>query len=224
MSLSFGIVKLLKFISVCFIILFFGFITLMFQPWVYLPHSRIEIGLPIEPSDDATTYLIPMGEKIEHNASNGTPDGHPGIDFGGWNREVRIVSVSDGWVIGISKDKAGATTVSVWMGFYRATYQELNRVDPNLRIGSEVKKGQVIGYTGYRRDNLDERPPEFPSGQLHWDFASSSFLIDRLCPLNYFDKDARLRIEAIWDRVPANDQFKSQYPEICNGVFKGKED
>ena len=91
-------------------------------------------------------------------------------------------------------------------------------------FNDKVKKGQLIGYTGYTRADLNQKPPEFPSGQLHFDFASSSMLIDRLCPQTYFDSDARKRIEAIWARVPSSDQFKRQYPEICNGIFKGKED
>lgn len=209
---------------------FFLFLIMMLQPWAYLPHERIQIGLPIEPADDTITQIIPMGEKIEHNASNGTPDGHPGIDFGGWNKEVRIISVADGFISKIGKDKSGTKTVEVQSGFYRNTYQELNDVAIGLHLFSKVKKGQLIGHVGHYWTETDRenwpggKPPEFPSGQMHWDFASSSQLIDRLCPLNYFDPDARARIEAIWARVPSNDIFKSQYPEICNGFFKGKEE
>lgn len=203
------------------IILLFGLFII--QPWDFLPHKHIEIGLPIKPEDDATTSLIPMGEKIAHNASNGTPDGHPGLDFGGWNNETDIISVADGLITRIIKIKTGTITVEIQSGYYRAVYQELNSIEPDLHLFSKVKKGQLIGRTDYYRAINNEKK-EFPSSQLHWDFGSSSLLIDRLCPLNYFDADARRRIEAIWAKVPSNDQFKSQYPEICNGVFKDKED
>lgn len=200
------------------------FLVFMLQPWVFLPHRHIEITLPVEPADDAVTSLIPMGEKIEHNESNGNPNGHPGIDLGGWNKETRIVSVADGRVTRISKAKTGTTTVEVQSGFYRNVYQELNKVAPGLRWFSKVKKGQLIGYAGYWRAESPDRPPEFPSGQIHWDFASSSILIDRLCPYDYFDTDAKKRVDAIWAHADANNIFKPQYPKICNGWFEGRVD
>lgn len=217
--------KALKWLGVMVGVILVLVLLFMLQPWCFLPHRHISIGLPIRPADDASTYLIPMGEKIAHNASNGTPNGHPGLDFGGWNRSVDIVSVSDGWVASIHKINKGTTTVTVYSGFYKITYQELNDAASSLHFLSRVKKGDLIGRTGYYRPNLDEKPKtDFPSPQLHWDFASASMAIDRLCPTNYFDADARERIETIWAKVPVNDQFKSRYPEICNGIYKDKEE
>lgn len=205
-------------------ILIFLFLVMMAQPWVFLPHKHIEISLPFAPEDDAYTSLIPLGEKIEHNASNGTPDGHPGIDFG-WNKETRILAVADGRIMGITKDKNNKYRIEINMGLYRTTYQEMNSVEPNLHFLSKVKKGQLLGYSGhYRKEENKIKSESDPSGQIHWDFASSSMIIDRLCPVNYFDPDSKRRIEVIWARVPANDQFKLQYPQICNGIFQGKED
>lgn len=57
-------------------------ILYLFQPWVLLPHKHIQMSLPFDITEDSNISLIPMGEKIEHNESNGTPDGHPGLDFG----------------------------------------------------------------------------------------------------------------------------------------------
>lgn len=198
-------------------------ILLFIQPWALLPHKHIEIGLPFKPSVDAITSLIPMGEKIEHNESNGTPDGHPGIDFG-WDEEVEIIAVADGRITRITHNSEGQIIVEQQMGFYRTAYQELNKLAPGIKWLSKVRKGQLIGYTGAARIGEGRPNPGDPSRQLHWDFSSASTLVDRLCPVTYFDAESRQRIERIWANVPDNNQFKVQYPEICNGVFKDKVD
>jgi len=197
-----------------------------FQPWVFLPHQKIQISLPFALEDDINTSLIPMGETIEHNASNGTPDGHPGIDFG-WDQETNVIAVADGRIMRVYKNQDNQFAVEERLGlFYKTIYQELNKLDPAIKPFAKVKKGQVIGQTGFNRSVYgSERPPKGgPSAQLHWDFASSSMIIDRLCPVTYFDAESRARIEKIWARVPANNQFKIKFPKICNGLFDGKEE
>lgn len=216
--------KILKWIGVIFGALVLIFALYMFQPWVLLPHKHIEISLPFAPEDDASTGLIPYGEKIEHNASNGTPDGHPGIDFG-WDRETKILSSSEGRVTNINKDSGGKYNIEIRSGAYKIVYKEMNKIEPDIQRFVSVKKGQLLGYSGYHRTNFDGKPKESdPSGQIHWEFSGASMFIDRLCPVNYFDADSRKRIDAIWAAVPANNQFKAAYPEICNGIFKDKED
>lgn len=44
----------------------------------------------------------------------------------------------------------------------------------------------------------------------------------RLCPHNHFDAESKKRIEAIWDRMKSQGKFKQEYPDICNGNYKGK--
>lgn len=219
-----GLGRLSKLVGSIITAVFVVAIIIVVRPWVFLPHSRIEISLPFAPEVDAYTSLIPIGEKIEHNASNGTPDGHPGIDFG-WSQETKVLAVAEGKVTSVTKNNDGQYIVNQSLGwFYRTTYQELNSLEATIKKGKRLNKGEVIGVTG-REWFMPEPPPRpGPSGQLHWDFASSSYFVDRLCPLIYFDSESRARIEAIWGRVPANNQFKLEYPEICNGVFKDKVD
>lgn len=215
--------KILKWIAIVLGVLLLAFGLLMFQPWVFLPHQHIVIALPFAPADDIYTNLIPMGEKIEHNAQNGVPDGHPGIDFQ-WNKSTAILAVADGTIVNITKNKNNKYTIEQNLGLYRSVYQEMNLVEPDLHRFSKVKRGQILGYSGTLRTGTSRPKESDPSGQVHWDFGSASMLIDRLCPLNYFDADSKARILKIWANVPANDKFKSQYPDICNGVFKNKED
>jgi len=200
-------------------------VLLITQPWVFLPHEHIEIGLPFPASADSYTDLIPMGEIEQwHNASTGLPNGHPGIDFG-WEKETDILAVADGRIISIRKNHENQFIVEQSLGlFYRTVYQELNKLEPNIRFLSKIKKGQVIGQTGRAHVEGMELQSGAPSRQMHWDFASSSYSINRLCPLGYYDTDSRKRIEAIWTRVKAQGNFKEQYPDICNGYFKDRED
>lgn len=193
-----------------------------FEPWVYLPHKKIQMSLPFTPEVDATTGLIPLGEKIEHNESNGNPNGHAGLDFG-FKQETDILAVTDGLITNISKDKEGITIEQrTW--FYRMEYKELNSVAPGIHLFSLVKKGQPIGNVGTSEDISKKFEKGAKSRQMHWDFASSSMTIDRLCPVNYFDEESKKRIEKIWANVPAGDIFRKDYPKICNGYFDGRED
>ncbi|MFA7253113.1 MAG: M23 family metallopeptidase [Patescibacteria group bacterium] len=216
--------KWLKWVLISVGILILAGAIFLLQPWVFLPHKHIEISLPFSPEVDSYTDFIPMGEMLYHDASNGNPNGHPGIDFG-WEKETDILAVADGRIINIRKNQDGQYIVEQSLGlYYRTAYQELNKIEPEIRFLAKVKKGQVIGQTGRPHVEGMELQSGGPSRQMHWDFASSSMLIDRLCPIGYFDADSRARIEAIWARVPADDKFKKLYPDICSGYFKDRED
>lgn len=185
-------------------------VLLVTQPWVYLPHKKVEISLPFAPEYDTKTNLIPMGEIEQwHNASTGLPDGHPGIDFQ-WQERTPILAVGDGYIIRASHSSSGYYVEQNLGLYYRAAYQEVHELDPEIKLFSRVRKGQTIGYT-----------KEY--FQIHWDFASLSPLVNRLCPLGYYDADSRRRIEAIWANVKAKGNSKPEYPDICNGAYKNKE-
>lgn len=217
--------KYFKWVLAGIVVIIFLGILVVTQPWVFLPHKHIEISLPFAPEDDAYTHIIPMGE-IEkwHNASTGLPHGHPGIDFQ-WNKETKILAVADGWIINIRKNDEDKYIIEQTLGFfYRTIYQELNTIEPNLHFGTKIKRGQLIGYSGFKQINFDGPPkPSDPSMQIHWDFASWSYLIDRICPFGYFDADSKKRIETIWARNKADGQYKTEYPNICNGYYKDRE-
>ena len=195
----------------------------LFQPWAYLPHDHIEISLPFPPESDSTVRLIPMGEKIEHTAENGNPNGHPGIDFG-FMGVTPIIASADGWIFMAGKTEAGSIDVTTYSGFYKIEYKELNTIEPGIKRFAKIKKGQLLGYTGRKEILMGAPTKEDGSGQIHWELASASLLIDRLCPMGYFDAESKRRIEAIWASVPADSEFKKDYPDICSGVFKDKED
>lgn len=203
-------------------ILIFLIAAYFFQPWVFLPHKHLQMSLPFSTEADATTSLIPMGEKIEHNESNGNPDGHPGLDFG-FAKETNILAVTNGIITGVSKTE-GKYNIEQRTLYYRIRYTELNSVDPSIHIFSLVKKGRVLGSVGTHEDISEKFKPGAKSRQMHWDFGSSSMAIDRLCSVDYFDAESKMRIMNIWDRVPNDSVMKEQYPEICNGIFKEKKE
>lgn len=191
-------------------VIFALIVLLITQPWIYLPHKKVEISLPFAPEYDSKTNIIPMGEIEQwHNASTGLPDGHPGIDFQ-WQESTPILAVGDGYIIRASKGSEGYYVEQNLGLYYRAAYQEVDKLDPSIKLFSKVKKGQIIGYT-----------KEY--FQIHWDFASLSPLVNRLCPLGYYDADSKDRIDKIWANVKAKGNSKPEYPDICNGAYKNKE-
>jgi hypothetical protein len=56
---------------------------------------------------------------------------------------------------------------------------------------------------------------------IHWEFGSTSPIIDRFCPLTYYTPDSLTRIEAIWAHTDTP-EMKARYPKICNGNYDGK--
>lgn len=202
-------------------ILVIGFVTVVIiHPEVYLPHQRITISVPFD-KDDPPITLIPMGETINHPKPQ-VPNGHPGIDFSWGNHNAMILSSSDGEVtsIRLGSSNPGKWDIEVQSGVYILRYKELKDYNHNLHPGSKVKKGDLIGTTG------KEGEISMDAGGIHWEFASSSFILDRLCPMNYFDPESRRIMEEIWAKTPedANSNMKKQFPYICSGDYYGKEE
>lgn len=190
-----------------------------FTPNPIIPHNKVVITLPYSKENEATN-LIPMGETIAHNFYGG----HPGIDFQ-WDHSVPLIAVADGKITNVSKDTdMGETVLNVTLdvGGYLVQYKELDKVAEGIVKGASVKKGQIIGYphghyfsdggghTGY---------------QVHWEFGYDMFSLgfERLCPLTYFDPDALVRINKLWDSVSSNDQFKQKFPNICNNIYLNRD-
>src|SRR2546428_1870458 len=199
--------------------LFLGWVIV--QPAAFLPHERIIISLPFSAENDNSTGMIPMGETLFHPKPK-DPNGHPGIDFQ-WNHSADIIASADGTVANINHGSTEGIDVIVSNGVYELRYKEMNETSlgSNIKIGAQIKKGDFIG-----------NPYEslFPDGshqyQIHWELASISLVLDRWCPLTYFDPDSRARIEKIWNNVsPDADQgVKRQFPYICSGDYFNKQE
>lgn len=189
----------------------------------YLPHEKIVISVPYD-FKDPPQGLIPMGETLYHPKPE-VPNGHPGIDFG-WNsgENHRVLSSSDGKVKSIRQGASdpGKWDVEVKSGAYLLRYKEMEGYNTDLKKGSTVAKGDLIGYVG----RYCEETGNFPHCwfNLHWELASVSLLLDRWCPLSYFDPKSKSSIETLWLQVPTTDKVKSRFPEICSGDYKGKEE
>lgn len=214
--------KLLLIILSIIIIPILLILLIMNNPLVLLPHEHISITLPFKPEVDSKTNMIPMGEKIEHNEENGNSYGHAGIDFQ-WEELVEIIASHDGIITEIQNTNEGVN-VTITSGYYKTVYKELEHTAEGIKLFSKVKQGDLIGYPNITVFHDEKTGINYKHGQLHWEFSSSSMLLDRLCPVNYFDADAKTRIDQIWKNVPEIDQFKSAYPEICNGYFADRED
>lgn len=200
-----------------------GYSWLKYEKHLFPTPKKITISLPFSKENEAQN-LIPMGETINHPKPQ-VPKGHPGIDFA-WNENVPIISVADGVVSDIRQQDHG-WLVAVVSGGYVSRYKELDSYNSELKVGQHVPKGGLIGYPNH---------PTSPDGGnshygIHWEFAYNSsfeFLpwVDRLCPMSYFDDDAKKRIETIWDQVPpdSNQNMKKIFLHICSGDYFGKDD
>ncbi len=192
--------------------------------------TRIILTLPFA-EKDLPDYkpdtMIPLGETVSH----GDGEAHTGIDFH-WTKTVPIIAVSDGEVTFIARGEsrpiaAGAKKdtwdVGVKTGRYLNTYTELDEVNPNLKVGERVQRGDFIGYPWHQYDV----EPGFVLDRykIHWNFGydeGGQYPEPRLCPMSYFEADPKQIIKQIW-----NDnqwEYKNQFPEICSGEYKGKEE
>jgi murein DD-endopeptidase MepM/ murein hydrolase activator NlpD len=176
---------------------------------------------------------MPMGEKIEHP---NTPSGHPGIDFGLSNitDNIPYIASMDGTISKVTiydspdrdvKDKKMLSVkmadVVIQNGPYQTVYASLDgsTLPENIREGNKIKQGDVVGY-----GNFNEITSMGTRGEMiHWEFGSTSPIIDRFCPLSYFTTESRNRIEEIWSRTNLI-EMKAKYPLICNGDYEGKEE
>lgn len=85
-----------------------------------------------------------------------------------------------------------------------------------VKVGMKVNQGDVIG-SGGKYEQQDGLGVYYST---HWEFDYDSFIIDRLCPLTYFDKESFGRIEAIWVKVGST--YEGRFPEICSGFYQGR--
>lgn len=161
-----------------------------------------------------------MGEKVNHPDA---PHGHPGLDLG-WHHPAPLRAAASGKVTKIKEHPSGGYgetekiyDVEVVSGIYAVRYTEISPAS-NLKVGMQVKQGDIIGRGGKY---------EQPGGlgtyySTHWEFDYATFWYDRLCPMSYFTKESRERINSIWAKV--GQTFNGRYPEICSGDYKGKEE
>ncbi len=205
----------------------------------YLPHERAVIILPFDAKYDPQCSLIPMGETIYH-PDPPCPGGHPGIDFGirNSNMSAPFIASMSGTISKITfsdNDDAnqgeGYTSLSprvvdvvITNGPYQTVYVSLNAatLPANITVGARIKQGDVVGLGNFKRELLNGTIGEM----IHWEFGSTSKIVDRLSPLTYFTEESRIRIEKIWEKAdtPEKIDMKTQFPKICNGIYDGKEE
>jgi murein DD-endopeptidase MepM/ murein hydrolase activator NlpD len=199
--------------------LVFLFAFMLFQPMAFLPHQKIVISLPFSQQYDSSTGMIPMGETMFHPKPQ-VPHGHPGIDFQ-WSHQVPIIASSDGIITNINHGSSNGIDVTIRNGVYELRYKELdeNSLGSNIKLLHIVNKGDFIGYPG--ASIVGGNVAHY---QLHWEFASISVLLDRFCPVTYFDSDSNKRINNIWSNVSldANQGVKRNFPDICSGDYENK--
>lgn len=210
------------------------FLYFIFPPSFYFPHERPILILPIESKYDSRANIMPMGEKIAHPDA---PLGHPGIDFGfGGIKESEFIPYiaamdgvitkvkiypndekKEGEIQAISKNMAD---VIIKKGPYQTAYTSLDgdTLPKSIKVGVKIKQGDFVGYGNFMYKGTE---PGTKSEMIHWEFGSTSPLIDRFCPLEYFTDESRERIEKIWAQTQ-DTQIKPQYPLICNGGYEGK--
>lgn len=207
-------------IIVLFIVLFFAW-RLVFRFLPFMPHQRITISLPFKSSDDIHLDSInPMGETDNHPKPD-NPHGHPGVDFL-WNKRVEVIAVADGKISRIQKHKGGPSgdksyDIDIQTGIYAHRYTELESYREDLKIGSEVKKGELIGYPFHEINSDGSRE----LWSIHFEFDYDTVWYDRLCPLTYFDPDARARVDVLWSKTGWTHNGK--FLDFCSGDYKGRD-
>jgi len=190
----------------------------LFYPPAFLPHQKIIIRVPYE-FTDPPTGIIPMGETIYHPKPK-VPHGHPGIDFGWTTGEKHVMLASTDGVLVSAKQGAsepGKWDIEIQAGVYLLRYKEMDDYS-GLKVGSSIKEGDTVGHAGRY---CDQQHCWF---NIHWELASASTILDRFCPVNYFDSQSKTSIENIWVKVPADDKIKSKFPDLCSGDYNAKEE
>ena len=197
----------------------------------YLPHEKPVLILPIDAKYDGTVAIMPMGERIMHPND---PSGHPGIDFifSATTEKVPYIASMSGLItkvrayenqhvllpgrIMISKK---LVDVVITEGPYQTVYSELDgeSLPTRIRFGAKIHQGDMVGYGSL---TAVEGTPALME-MIHWEFGSTSPLIDRFCPLTYFAPASLAWIEAVWAHSDWL-EMKAQYPKICNGDYDGK--
>ncbi len=186
------------------------------------PHQSLVISLPFAPEDDELIFINPMGETDHHTP----PRGHPGLDFG-WYHPAPLIAVVDGKVTKIEelqKKEYGVMEkvydVEIVSGVYATRYSEIVPA-MSLEVGDRVRQGDIIGRGGKYDDGHGGEPGGLGIYySVHWEFDFDTPIFDRLCPLTFFDRDSRTRIDSIWNKV--GQTYDGQFPKICSGFYEGK--
>lgn len=101
----------------------------------------------------------------------------------------------------------------------------VEKINPDLKIGDPVKTGDFVGYAVKFINDKSSNKENYHA--IHWQFGYANKehvpVENRLCPMTYFDSTSKQLIEQIWAKVPEDGTFKSQFPDICNGYYKGKD-
>lgn len=97
---------------------------------------------------------------------------HNGVDFAA-PTGTPVRSVADGVVTMAGYNSGGGNTVKVRHGRYETAYLHLSKIDPRVKAGSKVSRGQVIGKVGMT--GLATGP------HLHFSFYDQGRYVD---PLN----------------------------------------
>ncbi len=187
-------------------------------PPAFLPHSTISIGLPFMTADMPSS-MIPMGETIYHPKPQ-VPHGHPGIDFLWTSGDSHAVVAAAAGTFASKKmgaSEPGKWDIEIRSGQYLLRYKELDDY-ADLKLGAHIDKGQVVGHAGHYCDN------QHCWFNVHWELASTSTVLDRWCPVNYFDTASKATLEQVWNSVPSTDKVKSQFPNVCNGDYAHKQE
>lgn len=197
-----------------------GLAFALVKPWAFLHHEPIVLGLPWSESDPPDG-LIPMGETLYHPD---TPRGHPGIDLG-WDDDAPhvVVAAHDAKV---TRVKMGESTDGKWdvelrSGVFLLRYRELETVAPGVEPGARLARGDPVGTAGRFCDDKGGGGAPHCWSNAHWELASVSFLLDRWCPLPYFDAPSRAAIDALWESLPPS-RIKTEFPDLCSGGYAGR--
>lgn len=192
-----------------------GWSYLKFKPNSPLPHHRITITLPYSPNDEPTG-IQPLGEKEDVH-----PDGHGGIDFQ-WDYSPPLIATMDGKITSVAKAKDMSEPVlyvTLRQGDYTSIYKELGMDKTIIKRGAQVKQGDFIGYPHCVRHKDGHT-----GCQVHWEFGYASFPgSERLCPLTYFNAEARISIDATWGKILPNHRNPTGQ-KICNGEFETRDE
>jgi murein DD-endopeptidase MepM/ murein hydrolase activator NlpD len=170
------------------------------------PEERISVALPFAPEDDAIG-IAPVGETINHPVA-----GHPGIDFG-WKHKAPVRASADGVVTALPDSGKGNGEIGLVLrsGQYLFEYGSLGEYEKNIKIGSIVKQGDILGYPLSKGDGQDYA--------IHWEIKPAYQNSERLCPMTYFNPDSKARIDKIW-ATHDKGMYAKDFPDICNGKWK----
>lgn len=200
--------------------------------------KNISLALPFDRSKKSIG-INSLGENSIHIEDQ---FGHAGWDFY-WTDSVPIHAAAPGVVVSnsVAEDKMAALktqwamTVVNEQDKYYVSYIHLKSTNPDLKIGSVIKTGDLIGYGMAQADN-----PNSPS--FHWTFGyygdqakrdwqerqktgNSYFGIfphftSARCPLRFLSDADKSALSDNWSSVAKNDPVRSYFPNLCNNYYQ----